>query len=284
MKPSAFIVAIALAASFAAPALAADKETRQMMADIRMLQEQEQQIQTILTTLAEQVKAMETSLSGRIDAQVEAARKGFADEKTVTTSVQTDLRTLRERLDDNTTRLGQAVAEVQALRQLIASRSFAPPPVDSSTSSAAPDTGGAAPADTATPLASGESPTRLYNEAYGDYSAGQYDLAIEGFKAYLKSFPGGPQADQAQVMICSALMQAKKDADAVDACDTAIRNYPNSSVLPTAYYRKGLAHMDMGQADQARAAFEYIVKTWPDSTERTLADQNLTKLAPAKKP
>jgi len=263
---------VALAAAFSTPLHAADKETRQMMADIRMLQEQEQQIQTVLTTLTDQIRSMEKSVNQRIDDQVEAIRKGLADEHAATATVTNDMRSLRERLDDNTTRLGQAVAEIQALRQLITSRSsFAAP---DSTSSATPsDT-----AATADAAASGESPTALFNSAYGDYASGQYDLAIEGFRAYLKDFPNGAQAPDAQVNICNAYIQDKKYAEAVDACDTAIRNYPKSSVAPTAYYRKGLAHLDLGQTDQARTAFDYIIKTWPDSSERLLAEQNEARL------
>jgi tol-pal system protein YbgF len=265
---------VALAAAFSTPLHAADKETRQMMADIRMLQEQEQQIQTVLTTLTDQIRTMEKSVNQRIDDQVEAIRKGLADEHAATATVTNDMRSLRERLDDNTTRLGQAVAEIQALRQLITSRSSSSFSAPDSTSSAAPsDT--VAPADAA---ASGESPTALFNSAYGDYASGQYDLAIEGFRAYLKDFPNGAQAPDAQVNICNAYIQDKKYAEAVDACDTAIRNYPKSSVAPTAYYRKGLAHLDLGQTDQARTAFDYIIKTWPDSSERLLAEQNEARL------
>jgi len=265
---------VALAAAFSTPLHAADKETRQMMADIRMLQEQEQQIQTVLTTLTDQIRSMEKSVNQRIDDQVEAIRKGLADEHAATATVTNDMRSLRERLDDNTTRLGQAVAEIQALRQLITSRSSSSFSAPDSTSSAAPsDT--VAPADAA---ASGESPTALFNSAYGDYASGQYDLAIEGFRAYLKDFPNGAQAPDAQVNICNAYIQDKKYAEAVDACDTAIRNYPKSSVAPTAYYRKGLAHLDLGQTDQARTAFDYIIKTWPDSSERLLAEQNEARL------
>jgi tol-pal system protein YbgF len=260
----------------ASPAAAADKETRQMMADIRILQEQEQQIQTALATLTEQLKAMDTRLGARIDDQTETTRKGFADEKTVTSNISNDVRTLRERLDDNTTSVGKVTVEVQALRQLITSRTVAPPadtgapePADSSSGSAA-----------VTPSAVGASPSALFDQAFGDYTSGQYDLAIEGFKAFINTFPTAPQAADAQVNICSSYTNLKKYREAVDACDTAIRNYGKSPVAPMAYYRKGMAHAQLGELDQAKAAFDYVDKTWPDTQAATLAEQGLNALSP----
>ena len=132
-----------------------------MMADIRMLQEQEQQIQSALTALTDAVKAMNTGVNARIDEQTETTRKALADQKTVTTSISTDLRALREKVDDVTTRLGQQAGEIQAVRQLITSRA----PV--AALAPAPDAGGgpapdnSASAAPASPAAQGASPTAI---------------------------------------------------------------------------------------------------------------------------
>ena len=48
MRMTGAMVSAALTLAFAVPASAADKETRQMMADIRILQEQSQQLQNLL--------------------------------------------------------------------------------------------------------------------------------------------------------------------------------------------------------------------------------------------
>src|SRR5262249_49177249 len=155
--------------------------------------------------IVEQLKAADTRLNARMDEQAEAARKGFADERTVTTTISNDLRTIRERLDDNTTSVGKNTAEIQALRQLITARTTMAVP-----DAAAPDTAdNTAPPQSASPSALGASPTALYDQAFGDYSAGEYDLAVEGFKAFINSFPSAPQAADAQVSICNSYIQAK---------------------------------------------------------------------------
>jgi TolA-binding protein len=268
--------ATVILAGSALPAAAADKETRQMMSDIRMLQEQEQQIESQVTALIDALKTSDAQLGKRIDDQTEATRRALADEKTVTSSIASDLRSVREKLDDNTTRVGSMTLEIQSLRQLITARtSFGAP--DSAAPSA--PAGAGAPSDSAAasvpPAADSPSPTALFDSAYSDYTTGNYDLAIDGFKAYINSFPAAPQAADAQVNICNSYLNKANYQQAADACDTAIRNYPKATVIPTAYYRKGLALKKLNEPDQANAAFNYVIKTWPDSTEATLAQQNV---------
>ena len=68
------LVALALLAA-TAPAGAANREHDQILADIRMLQEQNQRLQLALVTLAEALK----TVSAKIDESNAATRKGFAD-------------------------------------------------------------------------------------------------------------------------------------------------------------------------------------------------------------
>ena len=79
MRMTGVILGAALTVGLARPAAAADKETRQMMADIRILQEQSQQLQNLLTAMTDALKAV----NARIDEQTGANRKSFADQKLV---------------------------------------------------------------------------------------------------------------------------------------------------------------------------------------------------------
>src|SRR5256714_11117942 len=97
----------------ATPARAANKEHQQMMADLRMLQEQSQLLQNMLGTLAEAIKAVNT----RLDQQAETTRKAFADQKLVIDNLTNDVRVIREKLDDNNVRIGSLTQEVDSLRQ-----------------------------------------------------------------------------------------------------------------------------------------------------------------------
>jgi tol-pal system protein YbgF len=271
--------------SLAAPARAADKETLQMMADIRMLQEQTQQLQNLIGAVGEALK----TVSGRLDQQTEVNRKAFADQKSTIDTLAADLRVVRERVDDSNVRIGSVSQEVEALRQSIellnapASAAVEPAP-PSPTAPGGPPSPPPAPAPVAPRSAAvGMSPTRLFDEAKAMYWAGQNDLAVMGFDSYIKTFPKSEQADDAQLLIGSAYLQAGANEKAVEAYDVAIRTYPNSNVLPEAYYKKGVALQNLKQLDRAREAFETVTTKYPDSFEATLAKQGIQKLDEATK-
>jgi len=266
---------LVLAASAAAPAAAANKEHQQLMADIRMLQEQSQQLQNLLAALNESLKAVNT----RLDQQTEASRKAFADQKLVVDNLSNDVKVIKEKLDDNNVRVGSLTQEVEALRQGL-QQAVRPAATtnDAADASAAPGTTPAAPPPAAPAVAVGQSPQKMFDSANSDYMAGQYDLSIIGFQEFIKAFPKSEMADDAQVAICNAYLQDHKDQQAVDACDQAIRNYPNGNAIPAAYYRKGLALSNLKNVAGAREAWETVVKMFPDSAEASLARQNLERV------
>lgn len=265
------------ALAFPSAAAAADKEQRQMMADLRILQEQSQQLQNMLAALNETIKAV----NQRLDAQTEANRKAFADQKLVVDAVSGDLRVLREKLDDNNVRVGSIGQELDALRQSIAALSVPraySPEVDPSGSAPAGDQ--APPPALTGAAAVGASPQKLLDGAMADYYGGQYDLAIMGLDSYIKTFPQSPQADYAQYHVGASYLQQGKYENAIDAYSVLIKNYPRSSFAPDAYVNMGRAYKTLRQADKAKEAFEYVIKTYPDTVAATIAQQNLSNSKP----
>jgi TolA-binding protein len=260
----------------ASPASAANKEHQQLMADLRMLQEQSQLLQNLIGSVTEALKAVNT----RLDQQSETTRKAFADQKLVIDNLTNDVRIVREKLDDNNVRIGSLTQEVDSLRQSMQQMGSRP----SGTSDAADSQpAGAAPTGTTAPSgppSSGinVSPKQLFDSAMGDYYSGQYDLAIVGFSEYIRSFPKSDLADDAQVNICLAYSQAGKNDKAVEACDLAIRTYPTGDKIPDAYYRKGIALQALRDLNGAREAWEHVVKTNPDSDAGRLAKQRLEQI------
>jgi len=256
------------------PAFAVDKEQRQLMADVRMLQEQNQQLQNLLGSIAEAIKAV----NARMDDQANTSRKAQADQKLVIDNLSNDVRVIREKLDDNNVRLGSLSQEVDALRQgvqQLGQMAARPGPTDPG---ATPD-GGVTPgsANAQPTLQVGTSPEKLFDTAHADYSLGQYDLAIAGFEAFVRAFPRGEKADDAQVLIGNCYLLTGRNDKAIEAYDVAIRTYPGGDALPEAYYKKGIALRNLKQTDRAREAFETVVKNYPESAEASLARQALAQ-------
>jgi TolA-binding protein len=269
-------LAVLITTAVASPAYAANKEHQQLMADLRMLQEQSQLLQNLIGTVTDTLKAV----NARLDQQSETNRKAFADQQLIITNLTNDVRVIREKLDDNNVRIGSLTQEVDSLRQSMQQmtvRAAAPSePIDPAAPDAAAAPGAAPPATSPSPV--GVSPQKLLDTAQADYSAGQYDLAIIGFNDYIRSFPKSDKADDAQVSICNAYIQDKKPDKAAEACDLAIRNYPTGDKIPEAYYRKGLALSALKDINGAREAFERAVKLDPDGAVGSLAKQGLERL------
>jgi tol-pal system protein YbgF len=288
MKTPTWFAIATLAAGLASPAAAQNREHQQMAAELRVLQEQAQQLALTLATLnqalAESMKAI-AALGGRIDESNNATRKLFADQKLLIDNVAEGVRVIRERTDDSNVRIASLREELEALRttvQALQQVALAPPPapvdtttpVDPNAPAPAP-----APAPVGLPPTAGLSPTRLYETARADYFAGQWNSAISGFEAFLRAFPRSEQADDAQLSIGETYYAQNQWAQAIMAYTQTIESYPGTNSVPIAYYKRGLAQQQLGQIDAARASWEAAAKMFPDSDAGRLAKQNLDRLA-----
>lgn len=276
------VAALVLAGLAASPVAAANKEHQQLMADIRMLQEQSQQLQNLIGSVAEALTQALKVVNARLDEQNAATRKAFADQKLVIDNLSGDVRVIRERLDDNNVRVSSLTQELEALRQSMQQLGAPRSSVEAdpfAIGADAPQTGGAPPpAATPPPVPGGTSPTKLYDMANADYFAGQYELAVQGFESYIRSFAKSDMADNAQVNIGNAYLQAGKNDKAVEAYDKAIRTYASGDAIPEAYFKMGIALQNLRELDRARETWELCVKTFPDSTAALQSKQRLDQL------
>jgi tol-pal system protein YbgF len=268
------MVGLLLAAS---PAAAADKTHQQLMAEIRMLQEQQAQLQQMLHGLADTLKTMTT----KIDEQTGATRKAFADQRLVIDNIAEGVRVLREKADDTNVRLSTMSQELESLRTTVQAMPTQP--------SAMPPSGvtGDPNAPSTTPPATGAqdqscaavSPGKAYDAGFNDYTGGQYDLAIAGFEFYIKCFPTSPRADDAQLNIGNSYFAMGNFKDAVTALQKVITDYAQSDSVPQAYYKLGQSYEGLKQVDLARRAYETLIKQFPnDISYAQLARQRLDSL------
>jgi tol-pal system protein YbgF len=259
----------------------ADKEHKLLMAEIRMLQEEQQQLRAVLLGLGDTLKA----LNVRLDADASRVQKSFADQKLIVEGVAETTRILREKADETNVRLSSMTQELQSLRQTVASlptpSAVAGPPQPGEPGAVDPATGapttGAPPSTTANPPPN-VSPTQMWDRVYAVYTAGQFDLAVEGFQSFIRTFPTSPQADDAQLNIGHSLYSAGKYPEAVTALQRVISNYPQSDSVPTAYYKLGSTYEAMKQFDAARKAYETVIKNYPKGVDAQLAQQSLMRV------
>lgn len=253
-----------------APAAAANREHQVMMAEIRMLQEQNAQLQQALNGLNETLKA----LNAKIDDQAGVTRKAFADQRLTIDNLGESVRIVREKVDETNVRIATLTQDVESIRTSALALTQGAPAQPTDPNAPPPVV------DPNAPQATGTTPKQLFDLAFGDYTAGQWDLAIQGFQTYLNAYPKSPMSPQAAFYIGQAHYAAGRFKEAVAAYDQLIANYPGTDSVADAYYKRGLAYERLGQPDRARQSFEYIVKNFPDNTSvATMAKQALERLS-----
>jgi len=257
-----------------APAAAADKVHQQLLAEIRMLQEQQAQLQQMLGGLADTLKTM----GAKIDEQTGATRKGFADQMLVINGISDGVRVLREKSDDTNVRLATMTQEIESMRQAMQTMPAAPPAgavtIDPVTGAPTP----AQPTAPSQPSGSGVSPSKAFDAAFNDYTSGQHDLAIQGFEFYIREFPTSPRADDAQLGIGNSYYALGNYKEAVTAYQKVTTNYAQTDSAPQAWYKLGLSYEGLKQPELARRAYETVIKLHPSAPDATLAKQRLDSL------
>jgi len=120
-------------------------------------------------------------------------------------------------------------------------------------------------------------PDQLFAAAYGDYSRGNYDLAISEFRQYVETYPSSEMADNAQYWVGECYYSKKLLNEAVAEFDKVTLLFPKGDKVPAARFRKGVTLMEMGQQEAGRAELTALIRSFPRSNEAVLAKQQLEK-------
>ena len=284
MRKTTTFIALVSALAMTVPAHAQNREHMQMTADLRILQQQNQELANTLAQMIQLLNDTAKALSTRIDQTNEAIRKGFADQSLTLNTTAGDVRKTLAQTQDAATRLGELKEEVEALRTSIpAMLSRLTPPPDPSF---APDpnavsaAGGAAPPGPVQvpPSTLGLSPERMFNTAMADYGGGNYAAAIQGFQEFIKTFPTSPRADDAQQYIGDSEYLQNHLEQALAAYNLVIQTYPKGDQIAWAYYKRGQVQSRLGQTANARVSFEAVVKQFPDTEPAIMALSRLQSL------
>lgn len=274
----------------AAPAAASaqNREHQQLFADLRMLQEQTQQLRLSVASLAESLIA----LTKRVDDQSGTTRKLFADQGLVIGALTDSARILREKLDATNVSLSKDSHELETMRQeltaqrtlltqIIALLTPAPAVTDPAAAAAAGTDPATPPVTTAPPPTvppPPQNPQRAFDSAFGDYARGDFEMAIRGFEYYVEKFPTSPDASKARFHIGESYYSKGSYKEAVAAYEQVITIHKGTDWEPMALYKQGLAYEQLGQTERAKANWELVRRSFPDSSAFMLATQGLARI------
>jgi tol-pal system protein YbgF len=135
------------------------------------------------------------------------------------------------------------------------------------------------------PSGGASSDESMYNQALNDYIQGNFDLAIQGFTAYMNSYPGGTRAADAQFYLGDSYSAQNKLREAIIAFSRVINDYPGVEKVPTALFKRATAELAMQETDNAIADYRDVIERFPEAPEAARAQAELRKLGvSAKKP
>ena len=277
-------LALLMLPAAAAPAAAQNKEHMQMEAELRMVQEQNQQLSLAFQQAMEAIKA----LNGRLDASDKALQQRFADLQQKLSDVSRDVSTVVEHSSDTDTRLRALRDDIKTLQTnvtalgnaLAQGAAGAPAAPTDPNLSGGPTTTPIPPTGSITlPPTFGLDPNKQLAQARTDYYNANFTTAIDGFGKLIAQFPDTEAAAEAQYWMGESYFQLKKMPEALSAFNQVLQKSPRATYANQAAYKIGEAQRAMGDLVAARQSYEAAIKQYPNSDGAYQSQQRLSGMA-----
>ncbi|MBA2565930.1 MAG: tol-pal system protein YbgF [Gemmatimonadetes bacterium] len=123
----------------------------------------------------------------------------------------------------------------------------------------------------------GASEIDLYNGALNDYQAGRFDLALAGFREYLRLYPDGTSPDNAQFWVGRIHLDEEQYDAAIREFERLLASYPETDKAAQATFYLGNANRGLGNKERARAYYREVIERYPASQESQLARRELDR-------
>ena len=117
------------------------------------------------------------------------------------------------------------------------------------------------------------SPTEVYLQAFGDYASGHYQAAVHGFATFLQRFPNNSYASNAQFWLGDCYFNQQQYPLAIQEFKRVLNNYPSAPKSPDALLKIAIAHLQLGEKDEARQAVDTLSHRYPKSTANQKAQE-----------
>jgi tol-pal system protein YbgF len=118
----------------------------------------------------------------------------------------------------------------------------------------------------------------LYRLGYGDFSKGNFDLALAELQDFVRLNPSDDLADDAQYLIGEIYFSQQKYPEAVAAYDRLLAEHAGGDKAAAAYLKKGLALLETNRTADAVIQLQHVVSAYPKSEEARIARERLQAL------
>lgn len=227
--------------------------------------DQTQGLKSLVVQLNDQTGKMNLLLekvSSLLETQTEGCKSGDQ-------AVLQEVAKISAKLDDSTTRMSALAQQLSDLKV-----------------QAKPLASGSVAQDYLASAGSGLTEDAIFNQAFTDLIQGNFDLAIQGFSAFIRNFPTSAKAGDAQYNIGEAYYNQDKMDQAIASFTRVLNDYPATGKAASALFKRGKAELATAMKDRAIADFKTLVQKYPSASEADLAKAELAGLGikPAAKP
>ncbi len=270
-----------IAAAVALAPLAACTSSEDMTLLHREITDVQRQVQQLKTSMPD--KSSMSDMEKTLKDLTSQTTRSNADLSVRVEQLQEQIEALHASLEVTTRRLQTISQELASARSGISSGTVLPPVTaappqggDAGSQGGESPSGGSSPAAATAPSAS--TPEELYRTSYEDYMRGNYDLAAQGFREYLKRWPDTDLADNALYWIGECYDAEGKTKEALDVFSQVLEQYPTSDKAAAAQLKKGLLYLKLGDKGQGVLNLQYVVYEHPGTKEADLAREKLRSL------
>jgi len=114
-----------------------------------------------------------------------------------------------------------------------------------------------------------------YEKAFGLLKDRRYDQAEKALKAFVKAYPAGLYAGNAQYWLGEANYVQRNFKQALVEFSAVVKKYTTSPKRADAMLKMGYAYQELGQIDEARLSLSDVSRYYPNSTAANLAQKRL---------
>lgn len=118
----------------------------------------------------------------------------------------------------------------------------------------------------------------MYQQAYQQIQNSNYTGAIAAMQNYLKTYPQGEYAANANYWLGELYLVEGSRTKAEQAFQTVITQYPQNAKVADAMLKLGFVYADAGQYEKARTTLAKIPKLYPETSVARLATSRLLQL------
>jgi len=107
---------------------------------------------------------------------------------------------------------------------------------------------------------------------------GNFELAAQGFQAYISQFPNGPRAVESHYYLGECNYANERYLEAAAEFQRVVNDYPTARLVPAAYLKMGRAYLQLEERGLAEKAFRTLIEKYPTTEEASQARNALDQL------